>query len=235
MNSVKHALECLNGNYLDSGQKSRGIKLFKYENEKLKINENFKDVLKNSTYKSYIEDIINYGIIRYRKEFGSNYYGVPFFKLYEQYQMIDVALLSNYKKIHSSFRGTGLLTNGNEYFLFIDLHKETNIKESINYEDKFLNREEFQWQTPNSTSSSSERGNNIIFNKLRNINLHLFVRKYKEIDGKIQPYIYIGKGDTLAHHGEKPITLTFKLQHEIPIKIYTEFINDVRPLKEKGL
>ncbi|SHH74391.1 DEAD/DEAH box helicase [Clostridium grantii] len=235
MNSVKHALECLNGNYLDSGQKSRGIKLFNYENEKLKINDNFKLLLKNSIYKSYIEDIINYGIIRYRKEFGSTYYGVPFFKLYEQYQMIDVALLSNYKKIHSSFRGSGLLTNGNEYFLFIDLHKEADIKESINYEDKFLNRQEFQWQTPNSTSSSSERGNNIIFNKIRNINLHLFIRKYKEIDGKIQPYIYIGKGDTLAHHGEKPITITFKLQHEIPVKIFTEFINDVRPLKEKGL
>ncbi|SMC16463.1 protein of unknown function [Clostridium acidisoli DSM 12555] len=46
--------------------------------------------------------------------------------------MIDTAFLSNYNKIHSSFRGSGLITNGNEYFIFVDLHKEEEIKESIN-------------------------------------------------------------------------------------------------------
>ncbi|GAA0179060.1 DUF3427 domain-containing protein [Clostridium sediminicola] len=233
--SVKHAFECLNGDYLDSGQKSRKINLINYEDEKLKISANLKYVLNNDTYKAYIEDVINYGIIRYRKEFGAENYGIPFFKLYEQYSMIDIALLSNYRKIHSSFRGSGLLVNGNDYFLFIDLHKEADVKESINYNDKFISNEIFQWQTPNSTSTTSDRGKNIIDNKNRNINLHLFIRKYKEIDRKIQPYIYIGRGDAIKHHGEKPITVIMKLQNEVPSKIYTEFINDVRPLKEKDM
>jgi hypothetical protein len=71
--------------------------------------------------------------------------------------MMDAALLSNYRKIHSSFRGSGLLANGKEYFLFIDLHKEEDVKESINYKDKFFNTHEFQWQSVNSTSQQSER------------------------------------------------------------------------------
>ncbi|MCY6482973.1 DEAD/DEAH box helicase [Clostridium aestuarii] len=221
--SVRHALECLNQDYYDKGQKSSNVKLFKYKNEVLYRNEEFKCLLENDTLKKYIEDIINYGLIRYEKEFEGKYYGVPHLKLYEQYQMIDAALLSNYRKIHSSFRGAGLLVNGNEYFLFVDLHKEEDIKESINYNDKFINRKYFQWQSPNNTATTSDRGKNIIFNQERNINLHLFVRKYKEIDGKVEPYIYIGKGNTVEYHGEKPITVKLVLEHEIPVKLYTEF------------
>ena len=96
-----------------------------------------------------------------------------------------------------------------------------------NYKDKFLDREYFQWQSPNSTTQSSDRGKNLIFNKDRKINLHLFVRKYKMIDKKSQPYIYIGTGDTVEYNGEKPITMKIKLHNEVPSKIYREFIQKV--------
>jgi hypothetical protein len=164
-----------------------------------------------------------YGIFRYEKEFKGEYYGVPHLKLYEQYQMVDAALLSNYRKSHSAFRGSGLLASGNDYFLFIDLHKEEDIDERLNYQDKFLDERYFQWQSPNSTSQGSERGQNIIHNDRRGINLHLFVRKYREIDGKTEPYIYIGKGDTVHYEGEKPITVKIILDNEIPAILFTEF------------
>ena len=48
--------------------------------------------------------------------------------------------------------------------MFIDLHKDEDIKESINYKDEFINNRIFQWQTPNNTAQSSERGKNIIYN-----------------------------------------------------------------------
>ncbi|MCE5221511.1 MAG: DEAD/DEAH box helicase [Clostridium sp.] len=217
--SVNHALNCLNRAYYDSAQLKNNVKSFELKDEVLNSTWDFKKIIQNKKYRIYIEDVINYALIRYEKEFESKYYGVPFFKLYEQYQMVDTALLSNYTKIHSSFRGSGLITNGNEYFLFIDLHKEDNIKESINYKDKFLDRQYFQWQSPNSTSQSSERGKNIIFNKDRKINLHLFVRKYKQIDGVVQPYIYIGKGNTVEYSGEKPITVKIKLDNIAPVNL----------------
>lgn len=225
--SVYHALNCLNGSYYDSSQLKNNIHCFDLKDGVLKRTWDFVRIIQNKKYRIYIEDIINYALIRYKKEFGNEYYGVPFLKLYEQYQMIDAALLSNYIKIHSSFRGAGLMANGNDYFLFIDLHKEDDIKESINYKDKFLSREYFQWQTPNSTSQGSERGKNIIFNKDRGINLHIFVRKYKQIDGIVQSYVYIGKGDTVEHYGEKPITVKIHLQNHMPVGLYTEFIKKV--------
>ncbi|MEO2076982.1 MAG: DEAD/DEAH box helicase [Bacillus sp. (in: firmicutes)] len=225
--SVLHAFECLNQNYYDSGQLKNKPKLFKYTDGKLVKTPIFIELLNDEEYRRYIEDIITYGIFRYEKEFKSEYYGVPHFKLYEQYPMIDAALLSNYRKIHSSFRGSGLLANGKEYFLFIDLHKEEDVKESINYKDKFINERYFQWQSQNSTTQQSERGQNIIHNKVRGVNLHLFVRKYREIDGKNEPFIYIGKGDTVQYEGEKPITVKIKLEHEIPATLYTEFTKKV--------
>ncbi|MBI0581256.1 DEAD/DEAH box helicase [Neobacillus cucumis] len=225
--SILHAFECLNQNYYDSGQLKTKLKLFNYEDGKLVKRSIFSKLLSDKICRKYIEDIITYGTFRYVKEFKGEYYGVPHFKLYHQYQMMDAALLSNYRKIHSSFRGSGLLANGNEYFLFIDLHKEEDVKESINYKDKFINERYFQWQSQNSTTQNSERGKNIIFNKQRGINLHLFVRKYREIDGKNEPFIYIGKGDTVDYEGEKPITIKIKLEHEISSTLYTEFTKKV--------
>lgn len=221
--TIKHSFKNLNQYYYDKGQIQNNIKIFNYDQNKLERTLPFIRILKNEKYKCIIEDLINYGLIAYEKRFGSENYGVPFFKLYEQYQMIDTALLSNYEKIHSSFRGSGLITNGNEYFLFIDLHKGDDIKESINYKDEFINNKTFQWQTPNSTAQTSERGKNIIYNKERNINLHLFIRKYKEIDKAVQPYIYIGKGNTIDFKGEKPITVTLSLENRIPESLYVEF------------
>lgn len=224
---VNHAFRNLNQDFYDSRQVKENIKLFDFNGEAVIRLLSLEKVLVNKNYKDLISDILNYGLISYEKRYGNKNLGVPFFKLYEQYQMIDAALLSNYEKIHSSFRGSGLITNGKEYFLFIDLHKEEDIKDSINYKDEFINRSIFQWQSPNSTAQSSERGKNIIFNRENNINLHLFVRKYKKIDGMAQPYIYIGKGDTVDFKDEKPITVKLKLHNKIPENLYVEFTKKV--------
>lgn len=225
--TVIHAFRYLNQDFYDKGQVVNYTKLFNLEGDKLIKLLSFEKVLSKKSNKEMILDLLNYGLIRYEKRYGSKNFGMPFFKLYEQYQMIDTALLSNYEKIHSSFRGSGLITNGKEYFLFVDLHKEEDIKESINYKDEFITRSLFQWESPNNTSQSSERGMNIIYNKDRGVNLHLFVRKYKEIDGKVQPYIYIGKGDTVEFEGEKPITIKLKLENKISENLYTEFVKKV--------
>lgn len=225
--TVKHSMEVLNFNYYDSSQKSRWNKLVYLENDSLVLDSAFKSVLKDRTKKEYFLDTLHYGLTRYRNEFEETNYGKPFFKLYAQYSMQEVALASNYRKTHSSFRGSGLLTNDHGYYLFVDLHKDANIKESINYKDIFISRKIFQWQSPNSTKQDSERGKNIIHNKSRGVDLHLFVRKFKEIDKQIQPYIYVGKINTFKYEGNQPITIQAKLEHELPSRIYEELTNKV--------
>ncbi|EIT85714.1 helicase [Fictibacillus macauensis ZFHKF-1] len=222
--TIVHAMECLNQNYYDSGQKKVKPKLFSLQSGVLRKTPLFKELVENPIYSTYIEDIIQYGMFRYEKIFKEKPYGIPHLKRYEQYQMADAALLSNYRKTHSSFRGSGLLTNGKEYFLYIDLHKEEHVKESLQYKDTFLDERHFQWQSVNNTTQQSERGQNIIHNEARGVHLHLFIRKYSKLDGKTEPFIYIGKGNTIAYEGEKPITVTLELEYEVPTSLYNEFI-----------
>ncbi|MGL4990831.1 MAG: DEAD/DEAH box helicase [Sarcina sp.] len=221
--TVYHAFRNLNQDFYDSMQLKNNIKLFSLEQNKLIKLISFERILNNKNHKNILIDLLDYALIMYEKNFGSNNYGMPFLKLYQQYQMIDAALLSNYTKIHSSFRGSGLISNGKEYFLFVDLHKENDIKDSIKYRDELKTRSLFQWETPNSTTQTSERGLNIIKNKERGINLHLFVRKYKEIDNKVQSYIYLGKANTIEFKGEKPIMVQLELENKIPENLYVEF------------
>ncbi|WP_300391090.1 DUF3427 domain-containing protein [Fusobacterium sp.] len=227
LNSIDHSLHYLNGEFYDSSEIQNSNSLFTIEDGNIKKSSSFTQFLKNENLKSYLLEILDYGILRYKKEFKDKDYGVPFFKLYATYKMRDVALLCNYEKKHSAFRGSGLLKKDNNYFIFIDLHKEIDIKESINYKDKIISREFLQWQSQNSTNQSSEIGKNITDNINRNINLHIFVRKFKEVERIIQPYIYLGKGDCVDFTGNKPITLKVKLQNILPKDIFVELTEKI--------
>lgn len=225
--TINHAMRYLNGDYYDSQDLKRCGKLFQISDENISKTELLNEVLKNEDVMNYILEVLDYGLLKYRESFGTKDYGFPFFKLYEEYFMRDVALLCNYDKKHSAFRGSGLLKKESDYFIFIDLHKDENIKESIKYKDKILDRYHLQWETPNATRVDSEIGEKIVKNKEKNISLHIFVRKYKNSDGIVQPYIYIGKGDCISYKGSKPITTTLKLENPLSKDIYIELTERV--------
>lgn len=99
LSTTQHALSVLSQAYYDSSQIKANVRCFIYEEAEggsLIRTKDFEEIIKDNRYRIYIEDVINYGLIRYEKEFGTLDYGMPFFKLYEQYQMVDTALLSNY-------------------------------------------------------------------------------------------------------------------------------------------
>ena len=222
-----HAIDNLLLKFKDNSQRNRSVKLIHINQKQIEISEEFKVQLSSPPKQKVIVDILQYGILRYQREFGNVDYGMPFFKLHQQYKMIDAALLSNFEKAHSSYRGAGLFANGNNYFLFVDLNKDAQIKPEIDYEDVLYSPDHFQWQTPNNTKPSSERGKNIIFNKNRGIHLHLFVRKLRNLDGNIQPYIYLGETESYSFKGTQPITVQMKLLNTIPNSLFTELTTNV--------
>ncbi|MBB5226837.1 DUF3427 domain-containing protein [Treponema ruminis] len=226
--NIIHAAETLSGKYFDSSELNRYVKcLLEFDGKTVSFKDEVKSALfENKNSKVWFEDLIQYNLMRYQDDFGSSDYGFPFLKPYYEYSMRDTALLCNYKKIHSSFRGQGLLTSAKpDYFIFVNLHKNANIKESINYKDKFISQGVFQWQSPNSTTQDSEVGQNIIFSYKRGINLHLFVRKFEEVEGVTQPFVYLGKVVPFSDsaEGNKPITIHFALENPVPDELYLDF------------
>ncbi|MGL5989383.1 DEAD/DEAH box helicase [Cetobacterium sp.] len=230
--TIKHAIDYLSGDYSDSQDLKRCSPLFLKSENGLEMSSILKKTLESEDVKKYILEVLDYGLLKYKENFNTKDYGFPFFKLYESYNMRDVALLCNYDMKHSAFRGSGLLKKDNDYFVFVDLHKDENIKESIKYNDKILDRYHFQWESPNATRIDSEIGKKIVKNKSYGIKIHIFLRKIKKIDSEIQQYIYIGKGDTVNYSGTKPIQTKLKLETPLSKEIYVELTERVEEYLE---
>ena len=233
--TLKHACNLLSGKYWDSNeQKNYDSIKFNFIDNKIKFNENVCKIISNEQMKKWILDYVEYAILRYDDEFGRTDYGFPFLKPYAKYSMKQIAPLCCYEKIHSSFRGSGLITSAKpDYFIFVDLYKEDSIRAEINYNDIFISPILFQWESPNDMTQSSERGKDVINCSERGIKLHLFVRKFKEVENIPQDFIYLG--DVVTHKdsasGEKPVKMNFAL-HEVPQDLYNDFITKVDITKQ---
>ena len=108
-----HASETLSGKYFDSSELKRyESALLLFDGISVSFKPEISSILQsNKSAQLWFEDLIQYNLLCYQDEFGSEDYGHPFLKLCYEYSMRDTALLCNYKKIHSSFRGQGLLTS----------------------------------------------------------------------------------------------------------------------------
>lgn len=235
--SLNNACSFLAGKFFDSTEtKTYKDVIMSFDGETISLNQNVKELFSSSNKEEiskWINDYIEYALLRYDEEFGRNDYGFPFLKPYAKYSMRNIAPLCNYEKIHSSFRGSGLLTSAKpQYFIFVDLYKADDIREEINYHDKFISSNVFQWQSPNNMTQDSDRGKDVINNTERHTHLHLFVRKFKEVESIPQEFIYLGEVSTMLDtaKGECPVTMNFAIP-ELPADLYNDFITDVDKTK----
>ncbi|MCT7603742.1 DEAD/DEAH box helicase [Aliarcobacter butzleri] len=220
--TIMHSFLYLRQDFLDSAQKNRYLKLINYENKIARKTKEFEELLKNENYKKIFEDSLNFGIYNYEEEFGSNEFGKPFLKLYSKYNMLNIAKLCNFPKIHSSFRGSGFLKYENDFFLFINLEKEK-FSKSANYHNAFLSKDVFTYQSKPSHSSDKGDGQRLCENKRFGVKLHIFVRKFVQVDKKTQDFIYLGVANTLKYWDNKPINLELKLENPLSDKLFEEF------------
>jgi len=220
--TIIHSFLYLNQDFLDSAQVGRYLKLLKFDGKVAKKTKEFEELLKNENYKKIFEDSLNFGIYNYEEEFSSTDFGKPFLKLYSKYNMLNIAKLCNFPKIHSSFRGSGFLKYENDFFLFINLEKEK-FSKSANYHNAFLSKDVFTYQSKPSHSSDKGDGERLCENKKFSVELHIFVRKFARVDKKTQDFIYLGIANSIKYWDNKPINLELKLEIPLSNKLFEEF------------
>lgn len=220
--TIIHSFCFLNQDFLDSAQRSRYLKLVNFDGKQVVKTKEFSNLLSNKKYKEIFEDSLNYGIYLYEVEFGSVDFGKPFFKLYGKYNMLNIAQLCNFPKIHSSFRGSGFLKYENDFFLFINIEKKK-FSKSANYLNAFLSKEVFTYQSKPSHGQHQGDGEKLCENKKFGVKLHIFVRKFAQVDKKTQDFIYLGLANSMKYEGNKPISLELKLEIPLNLEIYEEF------------
>ena len=212
----------LNQDFLDSAQTSRYLKLINFDGKKVSKTKEFEKLLQNKDFKEIFEDSLNFGIYTYEKEFGTTNFGMPFLKIYQKYNMLNIAQLCNFPKIHSSFRGSGFLKYENDFFLFINLEKEK-FSKSAKYENAFLSKSTFTYQSKPSHSNDRGDGERLCQNQKFGVKLHIFVRKFVQVDKKTQDFIYLGLANTQSFSSNKPINLVLKLEKTLPQELFEEF------------
>ena len=220
--TIEHSFSYLNQDYFDSAQKRRFLKVADLKDGNLFLSKEFEDILRDKNKKQIIEDTLNYAIVTYEKSFGTEDFGMPFFKLYEKYNMLNIAQLCNFNKIHSSFRGSGFLKFKNDFFLFITLEKEKFAK-GAQYNNIFFDNQTFNFISKPSHSQEKGDGQKLCDNKKYDVKLHIFVRKFSHVDKKVQAFIYLGLANTNKFSGNKPIELELKLERPLSSELFEEF------------
>ena len=232
-----HACRLLSGDFWDSNEeRDYGEIRYTFDGTFITVNNKVSNLLTDEKTKNWITDIIEYAILRYDDEFGRADYGFPFLKPYAKYSMQrSIAPLCLYEKKHSSFRGSGInYFAETDYFIFVDLYKEDVKKPTQNYNDYFITPSVFHWEGPDDERHSWTQ-NHKVMKKLINhrnygIHLHLFIRKFKEVEGIPQDYIYLGDCEvvdkTVPQKLVSPVPMDMAI-HELPQELYNDLITKV--------
>lgn len=108
-----------------------------------------------------------------------------------------------------------------DVFLFT-LHKtERDYSPTTMYRDYAVSDELFHWQSQSTTSVESPTGQRYIHHRRLGQTILLFCREYKENRaGLTNPFFFLGPADYVGHEGSRPISITWRLRHRLPAKLY---------------
>lgn len=225
--SIQHTFKWFNGEFWNKDLNDEFNKYIKYkifeteELNKLVISKDFEQILENEKMKKYIIDCLEFGIQKYVEDFKNQNYCYPFLKIGYKYPSMTSPLCINKMVNFNSLNRKGMFKiEKNEYkgyFIFITFNKGNDVKTEWNFNDSINSRDEIIWETPNETSQKSETGQNFINHKVKNINIHVFVRKLKQ-----EPFIYLGLADVTKFEGNNPIRFKLKLRNKMSIELFYE-------------
>jgi superfamily II DNA or RNA helicase/diadenosine tetraphosphate (Ap4A) HIT family hydrolase/HKD family nuclease len=135
-------------------------------------------------------------------------------RLWASYVRADVPKLFGFE-----FKGfesqSGVVEREQLILLFVTLDKSGK-PDDQKYDDKFLSAREFRWQSQNRTKRDSEPGRRIAEHVERSIGVHLFVRAVAKVGGTTQPFVYCGPLAFERWDGDRPITVWWRLEQEVP-------------------
>lgn len=187
----------------------RYLEVVTKEGQKLSLRVKMDDQLRE-----YLDDLISYGITRYYADNGEE----TDFKLWQNYRMDQVQL--------KLLKNPGNIFLGTYYYddyvvIFASLKKDLPEDDKLNYKDKFLQANLFQWESMANLPQNQ-------LEKLKQSRFaYLFIRKVANENGIVLPFTYVGKGT--LHNCRKTQTgngtylFDVAMEHELPDYLQYDF------------
>ncbi len=153
----------------------------------------FSNIIFNIELDEYLRDLIEYGLGKYDIEFGDMEEG-KLFHLWGKYKkkQVQQLLLNNPEDI---MLGTKIYDG--VVYIYVTIIKDDSIKETLKYEDGYIDPNTFRWET---VANVSDRE---LSNLKNSDKVHVFVRKVDNEDGIQLPFTYIGEGKLEYIEGSK--------------------------------
>lgn len=152
------------------------LKFFTQKDNLITLNVSIDD-----QFSEYLDDLLTYGITRYIAENGDR----TEFGLWQNYRMdqVQLKLLKN-----PGYTAVGTYYYDDYVVIFASLKKDLDDADKLNYKDKFLGPNVFQWES----MAHLPKGDYIKLNT--SSYAHLFIRKVSDENGIVLPFTYVGKG-----------------------------------------
>lgn len=197
------------------------------ENDEIVISKEFKNLLKNNYFKSMVEELINFSLSRYKKNFSDRYKNTNF-QLYEKYTYEDVCRLLEWEKgeVALNIGGYKFDKGTKTYPVFINYDKAEGIIDTINYEDRFISESKLIAISKSGRTIQSDDVMQAYNAERDGVEMYLFVRKNKD-DKTSKEFYFLGKIKAVGKPHEFVMKNTNKTAVEIEYEITTPIREDI--------
>ena len=174
-------------NKLKSIREIYELNVIRKENQKLIIEQDFKENLSNDEFRRFLIDNIDYSISTFESSYQKEMF-VNVFMMYKKYSRKDTFRILNWEKNPVAQNVGGYIVSKDETNcpIFVNYHKEEDISSTTKYEDVFINQYEFEWMSKSRRTLESPDVKSIRNSKMR---LPLFIKRSND-EGK--EFYYMG-------------------------------------------
>ena len=192
-----------------------------------KVSKLFSEMLQNKDFYRILEELIDFGILRYKDNFSMRYQDTDLV-LYQKYTYEDACRLLNWKRneVPLNIGGYKYDKKTKTFPVFINYDKQDDISDTTKYEDHFTSSDHLIAISKSGRSIESEDVQNFLKAKERGIDVQLFVRKNK--DDKIsKEFYYLGRMTSTGAVKEFVMPNTDKTAVEIEWALDTPVREDI--------
>lgn len=163
------------------------------DGEDYKVSKLFGEMLQNEDFYNILEELIDFGISRYKENFSMRYQDTDLV-LYQKYTYEDACRLLNWERneVPLNIGGYKYDKKTKTFPVFINYDKQDDISDTTKYEDHFTSYNRLIAISKSGRSIESEDVQNFLNAKERGIDVQLFVRKNKD-DRISKEFYYLGR------------------------------------------
>lgn len=151
-------------------------------------------------------------------------HGIPL-RIHARYQREEILAALSYASLQrrpSSFR-EGVLASkdtGIDAFFVTLTKSEADYSPTTMYRDYAISPTLFHWESQSTTSVASATGQRYLNHRAQGSNILIFAREQKLNELGTSPYLFLGPATYTTHTGDRPIAITWRLDHPMPTDLF---------------